>query len=89
MLWRAGILLRSGSRNYGGQVWRGRFEFDYYLIHWVIHISIYLSLYFRKRMDSQEPKEVSSSFEMPEPDSEDGIDHDKEIAPSLDIIQLQ
>ena len=52
-----------------------------------------------KKADIQEPKAVdidvgkqegvSSSFEVSEPDSEDGIDEHKEIALSFDIVQLQ
>ena len=52
-----------------------------------------------KKADSLEPKVVdigvgkqegvSSSFEVSEPDSEDGIDKQKEIALSFDIVQLQ
>ena len=52
-----------------------------------------------KKADIQEPKVVdidvgkqegvSSSFEVSEPDSEDGIDEHKEIALPFDIVQLQ
>ena len=52
-----------------------------------------------KKADTQEQKVVdigvgkqegaSSSFEVSEPDSEDGIDEHKEIALSFDIVQLQ